>query len=69
MDRLWSKVTAGLASNDMDYATDEKTFIENRQREETAIRQKDGVDWKPRFFTINKKDEYELNGASGYTFA
>ncbi|KAI7894189.1 uncharacterized protein EV154DRAFT_499597 [Mucor mucedo] len=66
--KLWSKVTAGLASNDMDYATDEKSFIENRQREETAIRQKEGVEWKPRFFVINKKDEYEFKGASGIDY-
>lgn len=49
----------------MDSATDEKTFIENRQREETAARQKEGIQWHPRFFNINKKDEYEFKGVSG----
>lgn len=65
MYRLWSKVTAGLSSNDMDYATDEKSFIENRQREETATRQKQNIKWQPRFFDINKKDEYEFKGFKG----
>ncbi|CEP11368.1 hypothetical protein [Parasitella parasitica] len=63
--KLWSKVTAGLAARDVDVATDEKTFIENRQREETAARQKEGLQWHPRFFTINKHEEYELKGLSG----
>lgn len=62
---LWSKVTAGLVSKDMDAATDEKSFIENRQREETAVRQKDGLIWHPRFFHLNKKEEYEFKGVQG----
>ncbi|GAA5795608.1 hypothetical protein HPULCUR_000969 [Helicostylum pulchrum] len=66
--KLWSKVTAGLASNNMDYATDEKTFIENRQREETAARQKQGIQWQPRFFDINKKAEYEFKGVNGLDY-
>lgn len=31
-------------------ATDEKTKIEDMQRDEAARRQEDGVDWQPRFF-------------------
>jgi hypothetical protein len=49
----------------MDAATDEKTFIENRQREETAARQKEGLQWHPRFFNINNKEEYEFKSAEG----
>ncbi|KAI7904108.1 uncharacterized protein BX663DRAFT_506449 [Cokeromyces recurvatus] len=63
--KLWSKVTAGILAKDMDTATDEKTFIENRQREETATRQKEGIQWKPRFFTLNQKGEYEFIGVKG----
>ncbi|KAI9480573.1 MAG: hypothetical protein EXX96DRAFT_480081 [Benjaminiella poitrasii] len=63
--KLWSKVTAGLASKDMDTATNEKTFIENRQREETAVRQKEGLQWHSRFFILNQKDEYEFTGIKG----
>ncbi|KAL7311505.1 Oxysterol-binding protein OBPa [Mucor circinelloides] len=66
--KLWSKVTAGLAAKDMDAATDEKTFIENRQREETAVRQKEGLQWHPRFFNINKHDEYEFKGVKGIDY-
>lgn len=53
----------------MDFATDEKTFIENRQREETAARQKQGIQWQSRFFDINKKAEYEFKGVNGYLFS
>ena len=31
-------------------ATDEKTKIEDMQRDEAAKRQDDGVEWHPRFF-------------------
>ncbi|KAI8366806.1 uncharacterized protein BYT42DRAFT_587925 [Radiomyces spectabilis] len=58
--RLWSKVTAAIKCNDMDTATEEKTLIENRQREEAAARQKEGVQWNPRFFRLNKNEEYEF---------
>jgi hypothetical protein len=63
--RLWSKVTAGLAANDMDAATDEKSFIENKQREDTAARHKEGLQWHPRFFSLNQNDEYEFKGVQG----
>ncbi|KAI8987306.1 hypothetical protein BDF20DRAFT_815285 [Mycotypha africana] len=62
---LWSKVTLAIKARDMDTATDEKTFIENRQREETKLRQKEGIQWHPRFFTMNAKEEYEFNGSKG----
>lgn len=65
INRLWSKVTAGLAGKDMDAATDEKSFIENKQREETAARQKEGLQWHPRFFNVNKHEEYEFKGVNG----
>lgn len=31
-------------------ATDEKTKIEDQQREEAAKRQKDGTEWQPKLF-------------------
>jgi hypothetical protein len=54
-----------LAGKDMDAATDEKSFIENKQREETAARQKEGLQWHPRFFNVNKHEEYEFKGVNG----
>ena len=65
LHRLWSKVTAGLAKNDLDYATDEKSLIENKQREDTANREKEGLKWNPRFFDYNQKEEYEFKGIAG----
>jgi len=56
--RLWSKVTKGLTSNprNLDYATDEKSKIEDRQREETKIREGEDVEWTPRFFDFVNND-------------
>ncbi|KAI8877987.1 Oxysterol-binding protein, partial [Backusella circina FSU 941] len=66
--RLWSKVTAGLVSNDMDKATDEKTAIENKQREDRAHREKEGIEWYPRFFEQTKTDDYEFKGVQGIDY-
>ncbi|KAI8981529.1 hypothetical protein BDB01DRAFT_794468 [Pilobolus umbonatus] len=63
--RLWSNVTHGLVSNDMEYATTAKTLIENTQREETGHRQKEGIQWHPRFFNVNKYEEYDFKGIEG----
>ncbi|KAI8066259.1 uncharacterized protein B0P05DRAFT_589847 [Gilbertella persicaria] len=66
--KLWSKVTAGLVAKDMDTATNEKTFIEDKQRAETAARVREGVQWHPRFFCLNDKEEYEFHGAKGIDY-
>ncbi|KAG8627456.1 hypothetical protein KVT40_004939 [Elsinoe batatas] len=47
--RLWSKVTAAIKKVDHRAATDEKTSIEDRQREEAAQRG-EGVEWRPKLF-------------------
>ena len=48
--KLWSKVVAALHQRNHEVATDEKTKIEDMQREEASKRTEDGVDWRPRFF-------------------
>lgn len=48
--RLWQKVIAAIKARDQDAATDEKSRIEDMQREEAAKRLDDGVDWHPRLF-------------------
>lgn len=48
--RLWQHVVKGVNERDHDLATDEKTRIEDRQREEAAARAADGVEWTPRLF-------------------
>ena len=48
--RLWQKVTTAIKQRDQLTATDEKTKIEDRQREEAARRADEGVDWTPRLF-------------------
>lgn len=48
--RLWQKVAQAVLERDHDVATDEKTLIEGRQREEAAARAADGVEWVPRLF-------------------
>ena len=47
--KLWSGVTAAIKKADQRTATDEKTLIEDRQREEAAQRG-EGVEWQPKLF-------------------
>lgn len=55
--KLWAKVTQAIKVADQRTATDEKTVIEDRQREEAAQRG-EGVEWQPRLFR-------KARGASG----
>jgi len=48
--RLWEKTVNAIVTSNHAAATDEKTKIEDRQREEAAKRADDGVEWKPRLF-------------------
>ncbi|KAF2469021.1 oxysterol binding protein [Lindgomyces ingoldianus] len=48
--KLWYNVTQAIKRKDQDVATDEKSRIEDMQREEAAKRMDDGVDWHPRLF-------------------
>lgn len=62
--RLWSKVTEGLTTDKLDMATDEKTRIENHQRELKAERVKNNIEWKPRFFKLANNGDYQFIGKS-----
>ncbi|KAF2265509.1 oxysterol binding protein [Lojkania enalia] len=48
--RLWATVVSALKRRDQDTATEEKTRIEDMQREEAAKRMNEGVDWHPQLF-------------------
>jgi hypothetical protein len=48
--RLWEKVSKAVVDRDHVLATDEKTKIEDRQREEAAARAEAGTEWQPRLF-------------------
>lgn len=48
--KLWEKVTNALGKRDHTTATDEKFFIEDRQRKETKKREDAGVTWHPKLF-------------------
>ena len=48
--KLWANVTQAIKQRDQDTATDEKSRIEDMQREEAAKRADEGVDWHPRLF-------------------
>lgn len=48
--KLWANVTQAIKQRDQDIATDEKSRIEDMQREEAAKRADEGVDWHPRLF-------------------
>jgi len=57
--RLWSKVTSALIGRNLDLATDEKTLIEDKQRNEAKLREAEGIDWRPRYFFC-ENDEYNF---------
>ncbi|KAL8719138.1 MAG: hypothetical protein Q9225_003827 [Loekoesia sp. 1 TL-2023] len=48
--KLWHKTVLAIKEQNHEAATDEKTKIEDRQREEAAKRQRDGTEWQPRLF-------------------
>ena len=48
--KLWCKTVMALKDRNHDIATDEKTKIEDRQREETAKRAEQGIEWQPKLF-------------------
>ncbi|KAL2864154.1 OSBP family protein [Aspergillus lucknowensis] len=48
--RLWQSTVKAIIARDHEAATDEKTRIEDRQREEAAKRTEQGVEWHPRLF-------------------
>ncbi|BFZ64702.1 Oxysterol-binding protein OBPa [Saitoella coloradoensis] len=48
--RLWEPVTRAIKKRDQEAATDAKSAIEERQRQEQRRREAEGVQWEPRFF-------------------
>jgi hypothetical protein len=48
--RLWFNTAEAVKARDHIVATDEKTKIEDQQRDEAAKRAADGVEWHPRLF-------------------
>ncbi|KPM44690.1 Oxysterol-binding protein-like protein OBPalpha [Neonectria ditissima] len=52
--RLWENTAKAVKERNHELATDEKTKIEDRQREEAAMRAQDNVEWHPRLFRLVK---------------
>ncbi|KAI9650493.1 Oxysterol-binding protein OBPa [Ciborinia camelliae] len=50
--KLWLKTAKAVKERNHEVATDEKTFIEDMQRDEAAKRAEDGVEWTPRLFRL-----------------
>lgn len=48
--KLWYNTAQAVIARDHELATDEKTKIEDRQRDEAAKRVEEGVEWHPRLF-------------------
>ncbi|KAJ1923130.1 Oxysterol-binding protein OBPa [Tieghemiomyces parasiticus] len=57
--RLWSHVTAAMQARDLDTATDEKSKIEELQRQQRKERENEGVEWAPHFF-VPKGDTWDV---------
>ncbi|KAI3323466.1 Oxysterol-binding protein [Xylariaceae sp. AK1471] len=54
--RLWQKTAQAVKEKNHELATDEKTKIEDKQREEAAKRTAAGVEWHPRLFRLVKPE-------------
>lgn len=48
--RLWQKTSQAVKDRNHELATDEKTKIEDMQRDEAAKRSQEGIEWHPRLF-------------------
>lgn len=48
--RLWQSTVRAIIARNHEVATEEKSKIEDRQREEAAKRADEGVEWHPRLF-------------------
>lgn len=51
--RLWKEVTAGLRLNDIDKATNSKTTLEQKQREEAKQRKEQTSEWETKVGYFN----------------
>lgn len=49
--KYWNPVTEAITTKQYSKATQEKTVIEERQREKAADRKARNIEWSPRFFT------------------
>lgn len=48
--KLWQATAQAVKDSNHQLATDEKTKVEDKQREEREARAQDGVEWQPRLF-------------------
>ena len=48
--KLWHKTVIAIKESNHTAATEEKTKIEDRQRDETAKRAEQGIEWQPKLF-------------------
>ncbi|EFE32807.1 uncharacterized protein ARB_00265 [Trichophyton benhamiae CBS 112371] len=48
--KLWYSTVQALLERNQDLATEEKTKIEDRQREEAATRANENIEWRPKLF-------------------
>ncbi|KAK6640821.1 hypothetical protein RUM44_012518 [Polyplax serrata] len=52
-EKLWEKISAAILSDDQAVATEEKTNLENAQRNAAKLRKESGTEWMPRYFENN----------------
>lgn len=57
--RLWELTAKAVNERNHEVATDEKTKIEDRQREEAAARAQENAEWSPRLFRAVKPSAEE----------
>ena len=57
-EKLWYRTVQAIKESNHVAATEEKSRIEDQQREETAKRQESGIEWHPKYFR-------KVNGGPG----
>lgn len=63
--RLWESTAKAVVDRNHELATDEKTKIEDRQREEAAARSEKHEEWHPRLFRKVKAAHGESEEGEG----
>ena len=59
---MWQRTVQAIKEGNHEAATDEKTKIEDMQREEAAKRIEEGTEWGPRYFkAVHDESEKDLD--------
>ena len=64
-EKLWRKVSAAIANDDQNAATEEKTILEEEQRAAARNRKATGAEYTPKYFELESEGQYSYKHADG----